>query len=642
MKRRYKGAFVYDIETYSNFFCLSACSPDNDDVIQFVIDESTDHREKIVEFFNGIWVIGYNNHRFDDVVINYILSTPGVNVKQIAIFADELIKLGRPEYEDIFYKKFSRYLKSDKYESIDLIRMLFSKKLRVGLKELECSLHHNNVEELPYLPGSTLNKQQKDKVLEYNINDILATKLVLKNSADDLKLRVWAQKSYGVKGYSMDGVALGMKVFEKLLIDRLGNDDFLRTPKKDRSVIKVKDILVPCLKFETPEFQAVLKRYEGLVITSKDLENKEELSNESPFEEEPEDELETVKKFKWEPIIQGHRMKYGIGGLHKDVLKGIWKTTETHRVVSVDVASYYPNIIIKWRKKPEHLPDAFYDVYQLILDERLTAKGKGETLKADTLKLSVNGFFGNTNNRYSWANDLQTTLGTTINGQLMLSMLVERFMMMKFDIIDVNTDGVYIRYPVDQHLEYERIIKEWEQTTQMVLEETEFKEIYFLTTADYFGKPTKGKPKEKGMFIDKVKLGKGMEFPCLPKAIKEYFYTGKDFIQTIKENNDILDFCSYKKLKREYICYWKGIRQQRINRFFASKGGAHLYKRKYNEKTKRMQESHILRDSPVELINKLESKDASNYNINYSFYNAKAREIIYEIEGDKRQVKMFN
>lgn len=638
-------AYVYDVETYLNFFCLSASPLDSDEVVQFVIDDTKNQRKEIMSFFKGIWAIGYNNHGFDDIIINYIIDRSNITAQQIAKVANEIISLQRTdEGQSMFYRIYGKYRSNDRYKSLDLIRMLFPKKLRVGLKELECSLNHDNVEELPYEPNTLLNPYEKEKVLAYNINDILATKLVLKNSLEALQLRKWAKKAYNVDGYSMDGVTLGMKIFERLLGEKLGNYDFTEH-RTIREEIAIKDILVPCLEFKTPEFQAVLKRYQNLVISKKDYE--EELL--SDVEVDPtdasdigEERPEVVKKFKWEPKIFGHKFKYGVGGLHKDVLKGAWRTTETHRVVSVDVASYYPNIIIKWRFKPAHLPDEFYAVYQEILDERLVAKGAGETLKAETLKLSVNGFFGNTNNKFSWGYDLRSQLGTTINGQLMLSMLCEDFLMEDFELIDANTDGIYLRYPVEKHERYTQIIKDWERKTQMVLEETEFKEIYFLTTADYFGVPAKGKPKDKGLFIETTRVGKGMEFPIIAKAVKKYFLEGLDYSEVIKSCDDILQFCSYRKLNKKFTCYWKGEVQQRVNRFYASRCGASLFKRKWNEKRNKYQTDNILRDSPVQLLNKIEKMDINDRCINYAFYNAKARDIIFTIEGNKNQMSLFN
>jgi hypothetical protein len=632
-----KRAYVYDVETYRNYFCLSARSLTDDEIVQFVIDKDCNDAKKIIAFFKDIYAIGYNNKTFDDIVINFIYKHPNCKAIDLWKLAGDII--GSQKKDDFnFYKEFKPYLKNDNYTSIDLMRLLFSKKLRVGLKELECSLNHPNVEELPYDISIDLDDEQKAKVLSYNVNDIEATHRVYKSSIKDLQLRQWVLKNYNVDGYNLDGVNLGMKIFERIMVDIIGNDDFTKG-RTHRKEIVVKDILVPCLKFETPEFQTVLDRYQNLVVDKSEAE--EALSTDDDG-----DDIERVAKFKWEPVIFGHRFKFGIGGLHKDVLKGCWKTDETHRVVSVDGTSYYPNMIIKWGFKPAHLSDDFYKAYQQILDERVDAKRKGDKMKDGTLKLSINGYFGNMNNQYSWAYDLQAMASTTINGQLMLSMLCEKFLLQGFDLIDVNTDGVFIRYPRTKQAEYEAILKWWMETSRINLEETEFSRIYFLTTADYFGEtidPKTGKAsfKDKGLFIEDVRLGKGMEFPILARAVKKYFIENIPIEETINKCVNILDFCSYKKLKRDFTCYWRGERQQRVNRFYASKAGAHLYKEKYNENKRRTERGHILKDSPVLLLNKFEDTSVNGRQINYPFYHSKARKMVFEIERKEVVVSLF-
>jgi hypothetical protein len=644
--KKRKKAWVYDVETPSNFFCLSAIELSGDKIIQFIIDDDTgrNDREEIMKFFTDIYAIGYNNQRFDDLIVNFIIATPHVTANLCHELGKIIIETQRLEDGDTtFYQRFKKWTKSSRYASVDLLRLHFSKKLRVGLKEMECSLNHDNVEELPYHHSRILSAEEKEKTLSYNVNDIRATKLVAQNSQEAFKIRQWAWLNYGtgIRGFSMDGVTLGMEVFSKMLQAKINSAEFLHH-RTVRKTIHIGDILTPCLSFKTPEFQSVLARYQNLVVFDRDY-SEYIKSYEGEDEEESAKEKEVVKKFKWSPAIKGHKFKYGLGGLHKDVLSGVWKTTDTHRVVSVDVVSYYPRIIIQWKFKPRHLPEQIYEVYQSIMDQRVAAKKAGDKLKDETLKLSVNGFFGNTNNPYSWAYDLQTTLATTINGQLMLSMLCEDFLVEKdFILIDVNTDGIYLRYPKEKHERYQQIISQWEEKTRMRLEETEFNQIYFLTTADYFGIDVKGKEKAKGLFIDKVRLGKGMEFNIIAKAVKSYFLDGRDFREFIKSHDKILDFCAYKKLNAKYTCYWKGERQQRINRFYASRAGASLFKeKKVENKKKSTQVENILKDSPVMLLNRLEERPISEYQINYGFYNKRAEKIIIAIEGIRQQTSLI-
>src|SRR5215216_971560 len=222
--------YIYDIESYGNFFCCTFLSLRSDDSKLFIIDEDRNDAEALVKVIKGKYLIGYNNKNYDNVVINCIANNQKITAERIFEFSDGLIKSMNKGDHRSLYLQYGKYMHSDDYKYIDLMRMLFSKKLRVSLKELECSLNFKNVEELPYPIGSILTQEQKGRVVLYNFNDCEATKEVAIRSLKDIKLRKWTQKRFGVDVYSLDGVNLGVKILEKKLAEKLGNSDF--TQKK--------------------------------------------------------------------------------------------------------------------------------------------------------------------------------------------------------------------------------------------------------------------------------------------------------------------------------------------------------------------------------------------------------------------------
>lgn len=622
--------YIYDVETYGNFFCCTFLALNNEDRKTYIIDDEKSEANELIEFVKEKYLLGYNNKTFDNLVINYIFEYPKATAEELFTFASDIINTQNSDDQRAFFTKFKRFLANPNYSYIDLMRMLFSKKLRVGLKELECSLNFENVEELPYKVGSTLNSTQKEKVIEYNINDCRATKKVALNSLKDIKLRAWTKKNFNVDVFSLDGVNLGVKILEQKLYERIGNKDFLNQ-KTIRKTINLKDIIYPFIKFETKEFQAVLNKYNSTTI-KKYFDVKKG--------------KERWSKFTHEPVIGGYLFKYGLGGLHFGTKCKAWHSTDTHDVLSVDVASYYPKQVEEYPEycKPEHLPDEFIDVYVEVKNERIKAKEEGDDIKNETYKLSINGAFGNMANEHSWLHDVKALLAITVNGQLMLSMLCEKLMLNNIELIDVNTDGIYVNLRKDQKETYNEILTWWQDLTRMPLEETKFESMYFVTTADYFGTYYKKKKldvKEKGAFITKVKVGKGMEFPIIYESIKKHMLEGKDFASVIREETDILKFCSYKRLQKKYECFWKREPQQRINRYYASRSGAHLYRRKRVDSKEKYQTEHILKESPVMLLNKLDEKDISLRDINYPFYLSKAREIIDNLDPKKGQTTLF-
>lgn len=622
------GLWVYDWETLPNIAEVSFLSYEGDELHTFVIDDDTGQNDRVelTEFVKGQTIVGYNNKTFDDIITNFVIKNPKVKAYDLYKVTQRIIG-GQKKDDFNIYKEFSGYMKHESYWSIDLMRLLFSKKLRVGLKELECSLQHDNVQDFEIF-DRPLTPEEKVELIAYNINDCRATKLVLQKSMEALQLRRWMQKEYGIDAFSMDGVNGGVKILE-IMYERATGDNAFKKQVTMREWVHIKDIILPQVKFETPEFNAVLDVYKKHTWYS------------SHFDED----LFEDSKLKFEPLMHGFKFKFSLGGLHGFTQPGMWESNDEYEVMSVDVASYYPSLVLKHKFCPEHLnPDIFLKVYQGVKDERMDAKKKGDKLKDSTLKLSINGAFGMFGNRYSWLFDHKVRLQICVNGQLMLAMLIEKLFMEGITLIDANTDGVYVYLHKSKRERFQEIIKEWEATTLMEMEQTKFEKMWFVNTADYFGTyMSKGKMdvKEKGMFLSKIALGKGMEFPIIAKSIKDYFLSGVPFEQSIQSCQDILQFCSYKKLGRDAQCWYNQQRVQRTNRYYAAKSGAYLFRRSFSEKKQKWENTHLLKESPVMLLNKLDDNPITERNINYGFYTSAARGLVYAIEGDRNQGRLF-
>jgi hypothetical protein len=79
--------------------------------------------------------------------------------------------------------------------------------------------------------------------------------------------------------------------------------------------------------------------------------------------------------------------------------------------------------------------------------------------------------------------------------------------------------------------------------------------------------------KKKGMFIDQVKLGKGMDAMIIPEAINKCLADGIPVIDTIRNCRDINKFITYQKVSRDYSVEYNGELIQRINRYYVSTDG---------------------------------------------------------------------
>jgi len=100
--------------------------------------------------------------------------------------------------------------------------MMFSNKLRVGLKELQVTMEYPNVQEYEGDFNSFLPKEEIDNVLAYNINDVDSTLELLNRCQKDIELRLSIEEEYGIKALSKDGVNLGMEILKQRYLIETG------------------------------------------------------------------------------------------------------------------------------------------------------------------------------------------------------------------------------------------------------------------------------------------------------------------------------------------------------------------------------------------------------------------------------------
>lgn len=296
----------------------------------------------------------------------------------------------------------------------------------------------------------------------------------------------------------------------------------------------------------------------------------------------------------------------------------------------------YPSLIISYELVPPHLGKEFLEIYAQVREERLYAKRHKQKIKNETLKLALNGATGNYQNEHSWLYSPETVMKIRMNGQLLLLMLAEKLMKIGAKIIQINTDGIL--YTISKDADYQSVLSEWEKETNLTLETDEFERFYQFAINDYLGilkgyKDTKDKSllKKKGLFIDTVSLGKGMQPMIIPKAINLYFADGVPIEQTVKECKNIHDFLTYQKVGKQFYVEKAGEVIANINRFYCSTGGYYLYKHKKGESIKSNGIS-ILKKSGVQIVNNLNKLKEFPKDINYQYYISEAKKIVFPME----------
>lgn len=108
------------------------------------------------------------------------------------------------------------------------------------------------------------------------------------------------------------------------------------------------------------------------------------------------------------------------------------------------------------------------------------------------------------------------------------------------------------------------------------------------------------------MFIDEVKLGKGMDAMIIPESVNKCLVDKVPVEETIRNCKDINKFITYQKVSRDYSVEYDGKLIQRINRYYISNDGPWLYKCKVDSNNHRSNYIKLLTDSGVTIMNTIE------------------------------------
>jgi hypothetical protein len=397
-------------------------------------------------------MVGFNSINFDWPLLSYILNNKKVTNEDIFKYGSKLIK----SEKDSFVKH--------TIPQIDLYRVNhFDNKAKMtSLKVLEFNMRMDNIEELPFEPGSILSSDDINVLRKYVKHDVKATADFLKVCEPQLAFRKELSTKYKRNFMNYNDVRIGKEIFVDALSkagvqikDERGN--LRQTP---REKVVVNDILLPYIQFNHPELCRVHEEFKNLVIVN------------------------TKGDFKLSADLDGFVLDYGTGGLHGSLTDTLVESDSEYAIENRDVSSFYPNIAIKNRFYPEHLTETFCDTYQWIYEERKKHK-KGSAENA-AYKLALNGTYGASNSEFSPFYDPQFTMAITINGQLLLSMLVEMVMQVEtVEMLNVNTDGLCYRVRRDMLKEVDKVCKEWENLTQLELEAEYYHRMYMRDCNSY-------------------------------------------------------------------------------------------------------------------------------------------------------------
>jgi len=635
---------LYDIECYKNYFEIGIQDYNTNKIITFEVSEFIDQRIKMYYWLTNYKdkLISFNGLFYDNVILAYFV-----------IHYDKLIKL------DIFQfnkelKEFSNLvINTDDYSiikeykyykhpwiDIDLF-CYWSKGLRISkkisLKSLGIQLLHEEVQELPYEHDRILTKSEMEDIKYYNThNDLGILKKLTTKMLEDIQLRENIQEQYNLKCLSWDAIKITSESMLDSYCEKIYPYEYKNLKQYDKEwVPRYK----PFWKFKQEQRNQRFSK--PILYGHKLLEEFNPYFELDIFKRLFERFKQSINGFSEELLITYNNtnllLSYGSGGLHSVNSNEMYNNIN-YQIVTSDVGSLYPNLIINYNCI------RFTDVlerYKEVKVERMIAKKNKDKQKDLFLKLNLNGLSGLLDNEYSWLYYPEGAMKLRFIGQLVLTKFIEECLLNNWQVISANTDGIEVLVPHNELNSYYKKLDEASKLFDLELEHEKYKFIYYQNVNSYLALTDSSKSKQKGLFVEEPVLGNKVDELVIAKALNNYFINQIPIKDSIENPNKygytIFDYCKSNKIDKTYTVWYKNQKVQNLNRYYFSKAGAYLLKKKHNKNTF----DQVNVGEGVILYNKHKLKDFKEYNINYQYYIRKCNKIINELNSKKIQLTLF-
>jgi len=521
---------AYDLEIFPQYFCII-----------FVNDNWRRlwrHKDipLIIDFIDRAkpTLIGYNNFGYDDLILKTIYRNPQITTQQLYELSKRIISSQRMP-DDLFKLQ---YADVPWHRSIDMYQILNKKG---GLKEFECREHMKCVIESPVDFDAPLPANKVDETERYMTNDGEATWELFKKNKDAIALRAKLIDMYdlGDRPYVLGDAGIAQAIAIKKYSERTGGwsttarKGAAECPDNKMRRWNAGELVSRRVQYHTPEFESLFRRFKSTDLIGDGPGATWDFRN---------------KAFK-EPVSLGaNDYQIGVGGLHSIDGPGRWISTAEVGIYDLDVASYYPSLMIVEGVYPKHIGKGFIDEFRKVRDMRIAAKKAGDKIVDSALKIILNSSFGLFNNVYAPIRSIPSALRVTLNGQLQLLMLVEALETMGARILSANTDGVTIVWHRDRLDQLDVVKNYWQTQTGHTLEQVEYNRYCRRDVNNYCALKVNGDIKTKGAFEQKPLGGKTDE-RIVKAAAADYLLKDIPIRQTVEASNDIRDFIYYQRTK---------------------------------------------------------------------------------------------
>jgi DNA polymerase elongation subunit (family B) len=514
-----ENVWVFDTEIYQNYFLAAFKSLSTGEVVTFERSDRSDFDGRdLSRFLRREKTVGFNSNNFDMPLV-FLAAQQNKTPPQLIEVVTEIIENRKRSWE--LERLYS--FRIPRCNHIDLIEVAPG---TASLKIYGGRLHAPKLQDLPYPPGSTLTEAQCEAVKLYCVNDLDTTGLLYKKLLPQIGLRETMSEKYGQELRSKSDAQIAEAVIKAQIADITGT-----TPT--RPSVKPGTVY----HYDVPYFidfrSDVMKR---VLATVRDAE----------FVLSYTHKIDMPPALNDAPIPIGNSLyRMGIGGLHSSESCVSHVVDDDTILVDRDVASYYPMIILNQDLFPSHIGRDFLTVYRSIVEERLAAKAAGDTVRANSLKITINGSFGKFGSKWSSLFSPNLLIQTTVTGQLALLMLIERLEAVGIPVVSANTDGLVIKCPRRREPDMAEVVSEWEQDTSFSTEATEYRALYSRDVNNYIALKHGGGVKTKGAYADAGLMKNPANQICMDAVVAKLTH-GTPISETVYSCGDITRFVTVR------------------------------------------------------------------------------------------------
>lgn len=545
---------IYDCETLPNYWLCRVMDFETGARVSFEISERCDDLADFREFWSrckseGWLMVGFNSLWYDYPLCEWMY-----------------VNKYKPMTNDAIYKRSQDLINGDSKNwqfpsgQCDLFRMMHfdNQSKSCGLKKLQASMRLPLILDFDHQWDQELDLERFDDCEWYCDYDVTSTADFLSKTdvQSNLKLRQSLVEILGPGCLSYSDSKVGEELFKHYL-----NEAGVKIPKPAAApdFFSIGDCIFPdvaAYPFKAKAFIEARAKFLRTHVRAGNL--KGVLSFEVPH--------------------NGVDFSFGLGGLHASVSRQRFIANEDYCLIDLDVSSYYPNIAIQNNLYPGSLGEIFCTIYRHIYEQRIASKD--EAIKY-ALKIALNAVYGKSNYENSFLYDPTYTAKTTVNGQLMLLMLIDMVeeLVPGAVMAQANTDGITYWLRREDRIKIQAAADNWMAATRMELKLVEFDYILIRDVNAFIAKETNGKTKGKGAYeVERAwhKIGA----PLAPrKAAIEHMLTGKPVEECLYANTDPYDFMHYAQAPAGCSLLHDGVDLGRRIRYAVSVHGSELIKR---------------------------------------------------------------